>query len=72
MAKYEWRQKFTFGLISGMTELEVTVIEKGGIFRGDAKIGDGTINLLEVNNIKCILGNQDKKVAILYFKITLL
>lgn len=55
-----------------MTELDVTVIEKGGIFRGDVKIGEGSINLLETHNIKCILGNQDKKVAILYFKITLL
>ena len=52
-------------------ELEVTAIEKGGIFHSDSDIGEGTINLLETHNVKCILGNKSKKVAILYFKLSL-
>lgn len=39
MNKFEWREQFTFGLTAGMTELEVEVIEKGGIFRADFALG---------------------------------
>jgi hypothetical protein len=35
MSKYEWREEFTFNLVADYTEIDVTVIEKGGIFRSD-------------------------------------
>jgi hypothetical protein len=71
MNKFVWRESFTFGLWKEHTELEVRVIEKGGIFRPDSQIGEGSINLLEAHNVKCILGTTEKKVAILYFKLAL-
>ena len=71
MKKYEWREQFSFGLVGDYTEIDVTVVEKGGIFRSDHEIGQGTINLLQTHNVKCIMGNKEKKVAILYFKIHL-
>lgn len=39
MNKYEWRESFNFGLTSDCTEVDVVVIEKGGIFKSDFIIG---------------------------------
>lgn len=58
MKKYEWGESFTIDVVEEFTDIEVSVIEKGGVFRGDAEIGEGSINLLERNNGKCIIGNR--------------
>lgn len=58
MKKCEWREQFSFSVAPELTELEVRVIEKGGIFYGDSEMGEGSINLLENGNVKCIIGNK--------------
>lgn len=45
---------------------------KAGVFKSSTLIGEGTINLLDLNETKCILGDKQKKTAILYFKISLI
>ena len=71
MGKCEWREEFSFGVQGEETEMEVSVVERGGIFRADSEVAEGSINLLETNVVKCILGNRERKVAILYFKLSL-
>lgn len=45
---------------------------KGGVFTPESLLGEGTINLLEVRNSRCILGSRDKKTAILNFRLSLM
>jgi len=42
---------------------------KGTVFTQSYCFGSGFINLLDYKQSKCILGNKDKKTAILYYKI---
>jgi hypothetical protein len=36
----------SFTVSEGVTEVEVKVVEKGGIFSSDSEVGEGSINLL--------------------------
>lgn len=69
MSKYEWREKFTILLDADGFELEVEAVQKGGVFRASTSIGEGSVNLLDCSQSKCILGSKDKKTAILYYKL---
>jgi hypothetical protein len=50
-------------------EVEIEVMTKGTVFTQSYCFGSGFINLLDYKQSKCILGNKDKKTAILHYKI---
>jgi hypothetical protein len=72
MAKFDWREEFSIPLSLEVFEVDVRVSLKGGVFKGSLVLGEGTINLLETSNSRCILGNKEKKTAILFFKSKLI
>ena len=55
-----------------IADIEVKAVLRGGIFKASSEIGEGTIDLLDINETKCLLGNKERKTAILYFRISLI
>lgn len=72
MGKFEWSDSFTVSIEFDVFEVEVEAILKGGVFKANSSLGEGTIFLLERNQSKCILGSKEKKTAILYYKLVLI
>jgi len=49
------------------TELDIKAITKAGVFKASSMIGEGTINMLDHKEKKCLLGNKNRKTAILFY-----
>jgi len=69
--KFEWGENFRITIAPDCCEVDISANLKGGVFKSNILLGEGSINLLETGQIKCILGNKDKKTAILYYKLKL-
>lgn len=69
MNRFEWGEKLIIPLDPNTFEIEIETVQKGGVFRASASLGDGSINLLDPTQTKSILGSKDKKTAILYYKL---